>query len=67
MARHGVDGVFLRRYITEIDSGPGDGFMRLRDEVCGRVWDAAEGCLQSCLSSISTKIFRQHYCNFPQV
>ncbi|KAJ3781821.1 hypothetical protein GGU10DRAFT_365460 [Lentinula aff. detonsa] len=43
MARHGVDGVFLQRFLGQCDSERGSkGMPRLRDEVNDRVQEAAE-------------------------
>ncbi|KAJ3992750.1 hypothetical protein F5050DRAFT_1578973, partial [Lentinula boryana] len=43
MARHGVDGVFLQRFLGQCDSERGSkGLPRLRDEVNDRVQEAAE-------------------------
>ncbi|KAF9074070.1 hypothetical protein BDP27DRAFT_1317942 [Rhodocollybia butyracea] len=43
MARHGVDGVFLQRFLGQCDlEGGSKGIPRLRDEVTDRVQEAAE-------------------------
>lgn len=43
MARHGVDGAFLQRFLGECDVEQGSsGTRRLRDEVTDRVREAAE-------------------------
>lgn len=43
MARHGVDGVFLQRFLGQCDlEGGSGGVLRLRDEIGDRVQEAAE-------------------------
>lgn len=43
MARHGVDGVFLQRFLGQCDlEGGSKGIPRLRDEITDRVQEAAE-------------------------
>lgn len=43
MARHGIDGVFLQRFLGQCDTERGSkGIPRLRDEIHDRVQEAAE-------------------------
>ncbi|KAL0945616.1 hypothetical protein HGRIS_014771 [Hohenbuehelia grisea] len=42
MARHGVDGVFLQRFLGQCDLPGSEGMRRIRDEVGARVREAAE-------------------------